>query len=69
MRALVAARVGVALVPRLTVEPGDTRVRAIPIVPSLPARQIYLAWLRSRGSSPAVRAFVAAAVESSQRTE
>ncbi|MDX6619024.1 MAG: hypothetical protein QOK36_1410 [Gaiellales bacterium] len=69
VRALVAARVGVALVPRLTVEPGDTRVRAIPIVPSLPARQIYLAWLRSRGSSPAVRAFVAAAVVSSQRAE
>jgi DNA-binding transcriptional LysR family regulator len=66
VRALVAAGVGVALVPRLSVEPGDERVRAIPIVPSLPARDIHLGWLRSRGSSPAIQAFVAAAVGSSQ---
>ena len=68
VRALVAAGVGVALVPRLSVEPGDARVRAIPIVPSLPARQIVLAWLPSRASSPALQAFVAAAVGSSQHT-
>jgi DNA-binding transcriptional LysR family regulator len=66
VRALVAAGVGVALVPRLSVEPGDARVRAIAIVPSLPARQIVLAWLRSRGESPALRAFVDAALGSSQ---
>ncbi|MDX6539555.1 MAG: hypothetical protein QOI71_1165, partial [Gaiellales bacterium] len=67
VRALVAAGVGVALVPRLSVEPGDTRVRAIPIVPSLPARRIFLAWLPARGSSPALQAFVEAAVASSQQ--
>jgi DNA-binding transcriptional LysR family regulator len=66
VRALVAAGVGVALVPRLSVEPGDLRVRAIPIVPSLPAREIYLGWLRSRGESPAILAFVAAALASSR---
>jgi DNA-binding transcriptional LysR family regulator len=66
VRALVAAGVGVALVPRLSVEPGDLRVRAIPIVPSLPAREIHLGWLRSRSASPAIQAFVAAAVGSTR---
>lgn len=60
VRALVAAGVGAALVPQLSVEPGDRRVRAIPISPSLPARQISLAWLRSRAASPALQAFVEA---------
>jgi DNA-binding transcriptional LysR family regulator len=69
VRALVAAGVGVALVPRLSVEPGDPHVRAIPIVPSLPARRIFLAWLRSRGASPAVQAFIDAAVGTSQQAE
>jgi DNA-binding transcriptional LysR family regulator len=63
VRALVAAGIGAALVPQLSVEPGDPRVRAIPIVPSLPARQIYLAWLRSRAASPALQAFVDATLE------
>jgi DNA-binding transcriptional LysR family regulator len=65
VRALVAAGVGAALVPRLSVEPGDRRTRAIPILPSLPARQILLAWLKSRAPSPALQAFVDAAVTTS----
>ena len=62
VRALVAAGVGAALIPRLSVEPGDTRVRAIPILPSLPARQIFLAWLKARTPSPALDCFVDEAV-------
>lgn len=58
VRALVTAGVGAALVPRLSVEPGDRRAHAIPILPSLPARQIYLAWLKSRAPAPALQRFV-----------
>jgi DNA-binding transcriptional LysR family regulator len=62
VRALVAAGVGAALIARLSVEPGDPRTRAIPILPSLPARHIFLAWLRSRAPSPTLEAFVDAAL-------
>jgi DNA-binding transcriptional LysR family regulator len=65
VRALVAAGVGAALIPRLSVEPGDTRAHAIPILPSLPARQIFLAWLKSRAPSPALQRFVNTALETS----
>jgi DNA-binding transcriptional LysR family regulator len=62
VRALVAAGVGAALIPRLSVEPGDRRSHAIPILPSLPARQIFLAWLKARAPSPALQCFVDAAL-------
>jgi DNA-binding transcriptional LysR family regulator len=65
VRALVAAGVGAALIPRLSVEPGDTRAHAIPILPSLPARQIFLAWLKSRAPSAALQCFVEAALTTS----
>ena len=65
VRALVAAGVGAALIPRLSVEPGDGRACAIPILPSLPARQIFLAWLKSRAPSPPLQLFVDAAVTTS----
>jgi DNA-binding transcriptional LysR family regulator len=58
VRALVAAGVGAALIPKLSVEPGDARAHAIPILPSLPARQIFLAWLKSRAPSPTLQCFV-----------
>jgi DNA-binding transcriptional LysR family regulator len=62
VRALVTAGIGSALIPKLSVEPGDTGAHAIPILPSLPARQIYLAWLKSRAPAPALQRFVDAAV-------
>lgn len=62
VRALVAGGVGAALIPRLSVEPGDPRAIAIPIRPSLPARQILLAWLKTRAPSPTLQAFVDSAV-------
>jgi DNA-binding transcriptional LysR family regulator len=65
VRALVAAGVGAALIPRLSIEPGDTRARAIPILPSLPARRIFLAWLKSRAPTPALQCFVDAALTTS----
>ena len=65
VRALVAAGVGAALIPELSVEPATGAVRAIPILPSLPARQIVLAWLKSRAPTPALECFVEAALTTS----
>jgi molybdate transport repressor ModE-like protein len=61
VHALVAAGVGVAVVPRLSVDPADRRVRAIKIDPPLRPRSITLAWLRERATSEALNAFTAAA--------
>ena len=55
---LVAAGLGVALVPRLTVDETDTRIRVLPTDPAIPPRRIAVAWHRDRHGSPAARAFV-----------
>jgi DNA-binding transcriptional LysR family regulator len=44
LHGLVASGVGVALLPRLAVDPDDARVRSLPVDPTLPARLICLAW-------------------------
>jgi DNA-binding transcriptional LysR family regulator len=61
VHALVAAGVGVAVVPRLSVDPTDRRVRAVKIDPPLRPRSITLAWLRERATSQALNAFTTAA--------
>lgn len=61
MQALVAAGMGVALVPRLTVEASDDSIVVINMTDPLPARHIVLAWHRDRFRSPAMDAFIAAA--------
>jgi DNA-binding transcriptional LysR family regulator len=58
---LVAAGVGAALLPRLSVDADYPGVRAIPLGTRLPQRRIGLAWHRDRDLPPAARAFVAAA--------
>jgi molybdate transport repressor ModE-like protein len=63
LHGLVAAGVGVALVPELCVDPNDTRVVPLRVKPSPPARTIALVWHRDRYRSPAAEAFVAAARE------
>ena len=60
---LVAAGLGVALVPRLAVDEADPRVRVLRLEPALPPRRIALAWHRDRHRSPAARAFVELAAE------
>ena len=52
---------GVALVPRLTVDQTDRRVAVIELGDRLPPRQIALAWHRDRRRTPAAEAFVEAA--------
>ena len=57
---LVAAGVGAALLPRLSVERGHPGVHAIELREGLPPRVIGLAWHRDRDLLPAAREFVAA---------
>jgi molybdate transport repressor ModE-like protein len=62
VQALVAAGVGSALVPRLTMDPEDETTAMIEL-PKLPPRVIALAWHRDRYRTPAARAFVETAQE------
>jgi molybdate transport repressor ModE-like protein len=62
VQALVAAGVGSALVPRLTMDPEDPTTAMVEL-PKLPPRVIALAWHRDRYRTPAARAFVETAEE------
>ena len=57
VQALVAAGVGVALVPRLTMDENDDATRLIEL-PKIPPRMLAIAWHRDRYRTPAARAFV-----------
>jgi DNA-binding transcriptional LysR family regulator len=63
LQAMVAAGMGIALVPRLTVNENDNRVSVIELGDRVPPRLIGLAWHRDRYRSPAALAFVEAALE------
>lgn len=58
VQGMVAAGVGVAFVPLLSVEPSDERVAIVELVPNAPPREIAIAWHRDRYRSPAAAAFV-----------
>jgi DNA-binding transcriptional LysR family regulator len=57
VQGMVAAGFGAAVVPRLTVDAADERVRLVE-VEDIPPRMIAIAWHRDRHRSPAARAFV-----------
>jgi len=61
VQGLVAADVGVALVPRLTVDESDERIAVIDLGDRVPPRLIGIAWHRDRHRTQAARAFVNAA--------
>jgi DNA-binding transcriptional LysR family regulator len=63
VQGLVGAGFGAALVPLLTVDRSDPRVRVLEIEPEIPHRRIALAWHRDRHRSPASRAFAELAAE------
>jgi DNA-binding transcriptional LysR family regulator len=63
LQGMVAAGMGIALVPRLTVNEDDRRVAVIDLGDRVPPRLIGLAWHRDRYRSPAALAFVDAALE------
>jgi DNA-binding transcriptional LysR family regulator len=57
VQALVAAGVGVALVPGLTMDPQDEATELLKL-PKVPPRMIAIAWHRDRYRTPAARSFV-----------
>jgi DNA-binding transcriptional LysR family regulator len=57
VQALVAAGVGVALVPGLTMDPQDEATQLLEL-PKVPPRLIAIAWHRDRYRTPAARSFV-----------
>jgi DNA-binding transcriptional LysR family regulator len=61
LQALVAAGVGVALVPRLTVDLDDASIAVIELGDRVPPRIIGVAWHADRQLTPAARMFIHAA--------
>jgi DNA-binding transcriptional LysR family regulator len=63
IQGLVAAGVGVAVMPRLTVDTQDQRIAVVDLRGAVPSRIIAIAQHRDRYNSPAARAFVETARE------
>jgi DNA-binding transcriptional LysR family regulator len=68
VQGLAGAGVGVALIPRLAVDPNDDSVRVTNLSPRLAQRRIGITRHRDRYYSPAARAFVATALEVGDET-
>jgi molybdate transport repressor ModE-like protein len=58
VQGLVAAGVGIAIVPRLTVEPTNEAIEVVDLGDRVPARVIGIAWHRDRRRTRAEEAFV-----------
>lgn len=58
LQGMAGAGVGIALMPRLTVEPNDAKVRFVDVGSRMMPRLIGIAWHRDRYQSPAAHAFV-----------
>jgi molybdate transport repressor ModE-like protein len=63
VQAMVGAGVGIALVPRLTVDLHDSATVALGLGDLVPPRRLSLVWHRDRYRSPAARAFTELAQE------
>ena len=61
VQGLVGAGVGVAILPRLAIDPGDDLTRSLILEGDVPPRIICLAWHRDRYRTPAAHAFAEAA--------
>jgi DNA-binding transcriptional LysR family regulator len=64
VQALVAAGIGVAVMPRLTVDASDPRIAVVDLGHAVAPRIVAIAQHRDRYSSPAARAFVETALQS-----
>jgi DNA-binding transcriptional LysR family regulator len=60
---MVAAGAGIALIPKLAVDPNDERVVVVELGPKVPPREIAIVWHRDRYRLPAAEAFVELAQE------
>jgi DNA-binding transcriptional LysR family regulator len=58
VQGMVAAGLGAALAPLLTVDPSDDRIAVVDLADRVPARLIGIAWHRDRLRTPAAAAFV-----------
>jgi DNA-binding transcriptional LysR family regulator len=67
VQGLVAAGVGVAVMPRLTLNTADPRIAVVELATEVPPRIVAIAQHRDRYSSPAARAFVQTAREVATR--
>ena len=63
VQAMVSAGLGVAVVPRLSVDANDPTCVALPLEGVVPPRRLVLLWHRDRYRSPAARAFAEVAAE------
>jgi DNA-binding transcriptional LysR family regulator len=63
VQGLAGAGIGVAILPRLAVDPNDDSVRITDLSPRLARRQVGIARHKDRYHSPAAKAFVATALE------
>ena len=63
VQGLIAAGIGSAVMPRLTVDASDPRIAVIELANRVPARMIHIARHRDRYHSPAARAFVETALD------
>jgi DNA-binding transcriptional LysR family regulator len=63
IQGLVAAGVGVAVMPLLTVDVADRRIAVVDLPPGFPSRVVAIARHRDRYYSPAARAFIETARE------
>ena len=63
VQGLAGAGIGVALVPRLTVDAGNKSVRIVELASGIAPRAIGITWHMDRYHSPAARAFVETARE------
>jgi len=68
VQGLVAAGLGSAVVPRLTVDARDPRIEVIDLGSRVPPRLIHIARHRDRYHSPAARAFVECALDAVEQT-
>lgn len=67
--AMVRAGMGLAVLPRLCIEPDDRRLAVHEIIPPIPDRVVSLAWRRGRTLSPAAEHFIAVTEDVCRRLE
>jgi molybdate transport repressor ModE-like protein len=63
VQGLTRSGIGVAVVPRLAVDPNDRDVRITTLSPRIPSRKVGIARHKDRYHSPAARAFLSTALE------
>jgi DNA-binding transcriptional LysR family regulator len=68
VQGLARSGIGVAVLPRLAVDPNDREVRITNLSPRIPSRKVGIARHKDRYHSPAARAFLSTALEVGEET-